>query len=69
VPTLDAFATVDKTFALNAWHRFFLAQPADLPERMLATDPDAFIDAALTKMAGGIERIVSGRQTHLNELN
>ncbi|WGS48518.1 alpha/beta hydrolase [Paraburkholderia sp. D15] len=57
VPTLDAFAAVDRTFAFNAWHWFFLAQPADLPERMLATDPDAFIDAALAKMAGGLERI------------
>ncbi len=57
IPTLDAFANVDKAFALNAWHWFFLAQPADLPERMLATDPDAYIDAALAKMAGGLERI------------
>lgn len=59
VPTLDAFTGVDKTFALNAWHWFFLAQPADLPERMLAADPDAYIDAALSKMAGGLERIDS----------
>ncbi|BBQ00747.1 hypothetical protein BSFA1_58750 [Burkholderia sp. SFA1] len=29
-------AGVHKTFALNAWHWFFLAQSADLPERMLA---------------------------------
>lgn len=57
VPTLDAFATVDKAFALRAWHWFFLAQPADLPERMLAVDPDAYIDTALAKMAGGLERI------------
>ncbi|MGN4077666.1 alpha/beta fold hydrolase, partial [Burkholderia gladioli] len=35
----------------------FLAQPAGLPERMLAADPDAFIDAALARMAGGLERI------------
>ncbi|PQV53581.1 alpha/beta fold hydrolase [Paraburkholderia sp. BL21I4N1] len=57
VPTLDAFAAVDKTFALNTWHWFFLAQPADLPERMLAADPDAYIDAVLAKMSGGLERI------------
>ncbi|MBR8057447.1 alpha/beta fold hydrolase [Burkholderia dolosa] len=57
VPTLDAFATIDDTFALNAWHWFFLAQPADLPERMLAADPDAYIDTALAKMAGGLDRI------------
>ncbi|MEI5999615.1 alpha/beta hydrolase [Paraburkholderia bengalensis] len=57
IPTLDAFAGIDKAFALNAWHWFFLAQPADLPERMLAADPDAYIDAALAKMAGGLTRI------------
>lgn len=57
VPTLDAFAGVDKTFALDAWHWFFLAQPADLPERMLSVDPDAYIEAALAKMAGGLKRI------------
>ncbi|MFM0479972.1 alpha/beta hydrolase [Paraburkholderia strydomiana] len=57
IPTLDAFASIDKTFALNAWHWFFLAQPGDLPERMLAADPDAYLDTALAKMAGGLERI------------
>jgi len=57
IPTLDAFASIEKTFALNAWHWFFLAQPGDLPERMLAADPDAYLDTALAKMAGGLERI------------
>jgi haloacetate dehalogenase len=57
VPTIDALAAVDKDFALKAWHWFFLAQPADLPERLLAADPDAFIEAALARMAGGLERI------------
>jgi haloacetate dehalogenase len=57
IPTLDAFAGIDKTFALNAWHWFFMAQPGDLPERMLAADPDAYLEAALAKMAGGLERI------------
>jgi haloacetate dehalogenase len=54
---MDAFAAVDKTFALNAWHWFFLAQPADLPERMLAADPDAYLETALAKMAGGLDRV------------
>jgi len=57
IPTLDAFTSIDKTFALNAWHWFFLAQTGDLPERMLAADPDAYLDTALAKMAGGLERI------------
>ncbi|AET92653.1 putative hydrolase [Burkholderia sp. YI23] len=60
VPTIDAFEAVDKAFAMNAFHWFMLAQPADLPERMLAADPDAFIERALVKMAGGLERIDAG---------
>jgi haloacetate dehalogenase len=57
LPTLDVWADVDKAFGMVAWHWFFLAQPGDLPEKMLAGDPDAFLDTALAKMAGGLERI------------
>src|SRR3954470_16839140 len=32
-------------------------QPGDLPERLLAADPDAFLDATLDRMAGGIEKL------------
>lgn len=32
---------------------FLFAQEADLPERMLAADPDMFINRALAKMTGG----------------
>jgi haloacetate dehalogenase len=42
LPTADVFARVDATFARAAWHWFFLAQPGDLPERLIAADPDAF---------------------------
>jgi haloacetate dehalogenase len=42
LPTADVFARVDATFARAAWHWFFLAQPADLPERLIGADPDAF---------------------------
>jgi haloacetate dehalogenase len=42
LPTADVFARVDAAFARSAWHWFFLAQPGDLPERMIAADPDAF---------------------------
>ena len=35
------------------FHWFFLAQEADLPERLLAADPDAFIDRVLTTMTPG----------------
>jgi haloacetate dehalogenase len=42
LPTADVFARVDAAFARSAWHWFFLAQPGDLPERLIAADPDAF---------------------------
>lgn len=57
VPTIDVWPTVDKAFAMSAFHWFLLAQPGDLAERLLAADPDGFIDSALAKMAGGLDRI------------
>ena len=56
VPTLDAVEAIDKDGALAAFHWFLLAQPFDLPERLLAGDPDAFFDAAMAKMSIGIDR-------------
>ena len=53
VPTLDVMAGVDLGFAMKNYHWFFLAQEADLPERMLAADPDAFLARALEGMTGG----------------
>lgn len=43
VPTWEAFSRADMTFGLGYWHWFFLAQPYDLPERMIGNDPDHFI--------------------------
>jgi haloacetate dehalogenase len=42
VPTLAAFNRADAEFALGYYHWFFLAQPFDLPERLIAADPDYF---------------------------
>jgi haloacetate dehalogenase len=39
VPTWEAFSRADMSFGLSYWHWFFLAQPYDLPERLLAADP------------------------------
>ncbi|SOE67055.1 haloacetate dehalogenase [Burkholderia sp. D7] len=57
VPTLDAWNTVDMRFGLANFHWFLLAQPFDLPERLLSTNPDEFIDTALANMAGGLGNI------------
>jgi haloacetate dehalogenase len=40
VPTWEALYRADMAFGLSYWHWFFLAQPYDLPERLLAADPE-----------------------------
>ncbi|HTY68946.1 MAG TPA: alpha/beta hydrolase [Alphaproteobacteria bacterium] len=42
VPTLAAFNRADAEFALGYYHWFFLAQPFDLPERLIGADPEYF---------------------------
>ena len=42
LPTSEHFERTDKTFALFYFHWFFLAQPFDMPEKLIAADPDAF---------------------------
>ena len=44
VPTGEVWARADAAMALGDWHWAFLAQPAPLPERLIAADPDAFFD-------------------------
>ncbi|EPJ8785362.1 alpha/beta hydrolase [Pseudomonas aeruginosa] len=53
VPILDNWAAVNKAFALNAYHWFLLAQPCDLPERLIGADPEHFLDYTLRRMAQG----------------
>ncbi len=57
VPILDVRPAVDWDFAKAAFHWFFFLQPGDLPARLLAADPDAFLDATLTHMAGSLDRL------------
>ena len=45
VPTLDAMAAVDYRTATKGYHWFFLAQEADLPERLLSAAPDLILTA------------------------
>jgi haloacetate dehalogenase len=43
VPTRHMFATADKAFGMTYYHWFFLAQPYDLPERLIGSDPEYYI--------------------------
>ena len=47
LPTDATWRLADERFALGYWPWTLLAQPAPLPERMLAAAPDAIVDAAL----------------------
>ena len=57
VPTVDVWAGADKKFGMGAFHWFMFAQPFDLPERLLASDPDYFLDLTLRKMAGSLDNL------------
>jgi haloacetate dehalogenase len=42
LPTLEHFRRADMRFGLGYWHWFFLAQPYDLPERLIGADPEDY---------------------------
>lgn len=42
VPTIEALNRADMAFAMGYYHWFFLAQPHDLPERLIGADPDYY---------------------------
>lgn len=54
-PTLDMYRATDREFATAYYHWFFLIQPADLPERLIAGDPDFYLEKkidAWSRVAG-----------------
>ncbi len=53
VPTADVWAHADDRLALGYWHWGFLAQPAPLPERLIAGDRDAFFQHHLRAIGLG----------------
>ncbi len=52
VPTATIYATLDRERALTAWRYFFLAQPADLPERLIGADPEGYLRWTLDEWCG-----------------
>ncbi|MBV8217096.1 MAG: alpha/beta hydrolase [Solirubrobacterales bacterium] len=55
VPTAEVWARADDRLALAYWHWGFLAQPAPLPERLIAADPAAYFDYHLRSIGLGGE--------------
>jgi haloacetate dehalogenase len=52
VPTADALNRAGLELALAFWVWFFLSQPADLPERVLGSDPRVLFDHMLDDWSG-----------------
>src|SRR5215468_8266054 len=52
VPTGEMVARVDRSLAYGTYHWFFLAQPFDLPERLIAADPDFYLDWTIASWVG-----------------
>ena len=51
VPTLETWARLDRQAGLGTYHWLFLAQPEDLPERLIGADPDYFLRWTLESWA------------------
>jgi haloacetate dehalogenase len=60
VPTRHVFANVDEGMALAYYHWFFLAQDADLPERLIGADPKYWIEHHLAKWSRVLDRFDPG---------
>ena len=54
VPTHKLYNTVTREFATAYWHWFFLIQPAPLPETVLSTNAEFFINRAFGRAAPGV---------------
>ena len=52
VPTKTVFDAVDRQVAMDTFHWFFLSQPYDLPERLIAADPTYFLQHLLGRWSG-----------------
>lgn len=52
-PTLTTFERMDHALAHAYYHWLFLAQPADLPERFIGSDPDYYLDKKLANWSSG----------------
>ncbi|CUJ35657.1 alpha/beta fold hydrolase [Cognatishimia activa] len=55
LPTLDVWRTMDDWLAKRYYHWMFLAQPGDMPQRLINAEPITFLHAALLGLAGSNE--------------
>ncbi|MCZ6587249.1 MAG: alpha/beta hydrolase, partial [Alphaproteobacteria bacterium] len=54
-PTHKMFAAMNREIAMGYWHWTWLAQPFDLPERMIGADPVWYLDGRLGGWGTGLD--------------
>lgn len=57
IPTSDIYEQLDQARATTVWRYFFLTQPFDLPERLIAADPAFYLRWTLAEWAGSAEAL------------
>lgn len=53
-PTLAMYEKTNTAFAKAYWHWFFLIQPTPLPERLIESDPSAYIRDLMGRRSAGL---------------
>lgn len=53
-PTLAMYEQTSETFARAYWHWFFLIQPSPLPERLIESDPAAYVCDVMGRRSAGL---------------
>lgn len=64
IPTQDMWDKAGMAFGMKAFHWFLFAQPFDMPERLLASDPGYFLDWTLANMARTPQTISVDARAH-----
>lgn len=54
IPTHHLLNHISRAWGLFSWHWFFMAQPADLPERLMLADPEFYLRRKLGKGPAGL---------------
>ncbi len=57
IPTTQMWERANMAFGMKSWHWFMLAQPFDLPERLLAAEPAWFLEWTLRNMVRRFDAI------------
>lgn len=55
LPTLEVWRTMDAWLARRYYHWLFLAQPGEMPRRLISNDPLLFLHSALGGLGGSLE--------------